>query len=106
MSAEQIIGSIENIESEAEKALEKARSQANEIILKAKDEAGRLLSSEVLLDEVKGECEQIIDVAGKKAGREVEESKKKASEIRTSTSEKVGKITERIVNIITGAGQA
>lgn len=105
MSAEQITNSIENIENEAEKTLEKARSRASEIILKAKEEAGKDRSSEMPLDEVKGECEQILVRAREKANKEVEESKTKASEIRTGASKKVGKITERIVNIITGAKQ-
>ena len=103
MSAEQITSSIESIENEAEKTLEAARSRANEIILKAKDEASRILSSGMPLDEVKGECEQILNEAREKANQEVEESKKKASQIRTSASKKMGKITERIVNIISGA---
>jgi len=103
MSAEQIISSIESIENEAEKTLEKARSRAGDIILKAKEEAGKACSSEMPLDEVKGECEQILVKAREKANKGVEESKKKASEIRTGASKKVGKITERIVNIITGA---
>jgi len=103
MSAEEITSSIESIENEAEKTLEEARSRANEIILKAKEEASGILSSEMPLDEVKGECEQILNEAGEKANQEVEESKKKASQIRTSASRKIGKITERMVNIISGA---
>ena len=103
MSAEQITSSIESIENEAEKTLDKARSRANDIILKAKEEADKVLSSEVPLDDVKGECEQILVKARKKADKKVEEAKKKASEIRTGTTKKVGKITERIVDIITGA---
>ena len=103
MSAEQIISSIESIENEAEKALEEAKSRANEIILKAREEAGRILSSEMPLDEVKEECEQILSKAGEKEDEKVKESKKTASQIRTSAGKKVDKITERIVNIISGA---
>ena len=103
MSAEQITSSIESIENEAEKTLEKARSRANEIIIEAKEEAGRILSSEMPLDDVKGECEQILNEAREKADKKVEESKKKASQMRVGTTKKVGKIRERLVNIITGA---
>ncbi|GAF82793.1 unnamed protein product [marine sediment metagenome] len=105
MSTEQITSSIENIENEAEKTLEQARSRAGDIILKAKEEASRVISSEVPLDDVKGECEQILKEARKKADKDIEASKKKASEMRAGVSKKVGKITERIVNIITGAKQ-
>ncbi len=103
MSAEQITSSIESIENEAEKTLEEARSRANEIVLKAKEEASRILSSEMSVDEVKEECEQILNKAREKANQEVEESKKAASQVRTSAGKKMGKIAERIVNIISGA---
>ncbi len=103
MSAEPITSSIESIENEAEKALEEAKSRANEIILKAREEAGRILSSEMPLDEVKEECEQILNKAGEKADEELKESKKTASQIRASAGKKMEKITERIVNIISGA---
>ena len=102
MSAEEITGSVETIEVEAEKILDEARIRANEIILKAKEEAARILASRVPLDDVKKECEQILNEAREKANKEVEESKKRASEIESSAGKKVGKITERIVNIITG----
>ena len=103
MCAEEVRSSVETIEVEAEKILEEARSRANEIILKAKEEAGKILASEVSLGEVKKECEQIINRAEGKANQEIEESKKKAAEIRNSAGKKMGKIRERMVNIITGA---
>lgn len=103
MCAEKITSSIEIIEIKAEKMLEEARSRANEIILKAKEEASRILSAEMPMDEVKREREHILSEARQKTNQEVEESKKKASKIRTNATKKVGKITERIVNIVTGA---
>ena len=103
MSAEEITSSVETIEIEAEKTLEEARSRAGEIIIEAKEEASRILASEVSLDEVKRECEQIIDKASEKANQDVEEGKREASEIRTTAGKKMGEITERIVNIVTGA---
>ena len=62
-----------------------------------------ILASEVSLDEVKGECEQTLDKAREKAARELEQSKKDASQIRASAGKKVGEIAGRIVNIISGA---
>ncbi|MEE9520841.1 MAG: hypothetical protein V3V43_03925, partial [Dehalococcoidales bacterium] len=88
---------------EAEKTLEEARSRANEIILKAKEEASRILSAEMPLDEQKRECEQILNKARGKANQEIEESKKKASELRTSARKKMEEVVERTVKIITGA---
>ena len=103
MSAEEITSSVETIEIEAEKTLEEARNRASEIILRAREEAGRILSTEVSLNEVKGERERIISRAEEKANQEIEGAKKKAAEIRNITGKKTGKIAERMVNIITGA---
>ena len=103
MCAEKITSSVENIEIKAEKTLEQARSRASEIILKAKEEAGRILSAEMPMDEVEKEREHILSEARQKANQEVETSKKKASKIRADASKKIEKITGRIVNIVTGA---
>ena len=103
MSAKQVGTNIENIENKAEKALDDARKRAGDIVLKAKDEAARILSAEVLLDEVKEESDRILGEAKKQAGKEVEGSRKRASDIRAGAGKKVGKIAERIVNIIIGA---
>lgn len=103
MCAEEITSSVETIEVKAEKTLEEARSRANEIILKAKEEASRILSAEMPVDKVKREREQIISKARQEANQEVEKSQKEASKIRTTAGKKMGKITERIVNTITGA---
>ncbi len=100
---EEATSSIEAIESEAEKTLEEARSKANEILLKANEESNKILSSELPMDEVKMKCEQIIHEAREEADKKGEDSKKKASEIRTNIGRKVEKITGRIVNTITGA---
>jgi vacuolar-type H+-ATPase subunit H len=102
MCAEKITSSVENIEVKAEKTLEQARSRASGIILKAKEEASRILSAEMPMDEVKKEREHILSEARQKANQEVETSQKRASKIRADATKKIGKITERIVNIVTG----
>ena len=94
MAREEVISSVETIEGEAEKILEKARSRANEILRKANEEASKILSSKVTLDEVKKEREQIIHKAEKEANKEVEESKKKAAEVKTATDKEVEKIEQ------------
>ena len=103
MPAEEITSSVEMIEVEAEKILEDAQRRADEITLKAKEEASAILASEISLDEVKGECEQTLDRAREKVARELEQSKKDASEIRASAGKKVEGIAGRIVNIVSGA---
>ena len=102
MSAKEITSSVETIEGEAEKMLEAARKRASQIVLKAKEEAGSILSTEVSLDEMKTERKQIIDEAEKKAKREIEDAKKKAADIRQNASKKTGKVVERIVSIVVG----
>ena len=103
MSAEEMTSSVETIEVEAERILEEARNRASEIFLKANEEANKILSSELPMDEVKAECQKIIHKAREEADKKVEEAKKKASEIKTEVGKKVDKITEHIVSNITGA---
>ena len=103
MSTEEMTSNIETIEVEAERMLEEARSKANEILLKANEEASKILSSKLPMDEVKAECERIIHKAREEADKKVEDSRKKASEIKTEVGNKVDKITKRIVSNITGA---
>ena len=100
---EEVTGSVENIEVEAEKILESARSRANGILLKANEEAKKILSSELPIDEVKTECESIIRKAREEANKKIEASLMESSEVRARADEKVGEIVERIVNIVTGA---
>ncbi len=103
MSAEEMTSSVETIEVEAEKILEEARSKANGILLKANEEANKILSSELPMDEVDAECQRIIHKAREEADKKIEDSRKKAAEIRTEIGNKVDKITKRIVSNITGA---
>ena len=103
MSTEEMTSNIETIEIEAERILEEARNRASEILLKANEEASKILSSELPMDEVKAECQKIIHKAREEADKKVEDSRKKASGIKTEIGNKVDKITERIVNNITGA---
>ncbi len=103
MCAKEMTSNVENIETEAERILGEARSRANETFLKANEESSKILSSELPMDEVKKECEQIINRAKKEVEKKVEEYRKKASEIKTGSSKRVEKITERIVSKITGA---
>ncbi len=103
MSTEEMTSSVETIEIEAERILEEARNRANEILLKANEEASKILSSKLPMDEVKTECERIIHKARGEADKKVEEAKKKTSEIKTEVGNKVDKITKHMVSNITGA---
>ena len=70
MSTEKMTSNVETIEAEAEKILEEARSKANEILLKANEEASKILSSSLPVDEVKADLEKgIVTVKGKPHGQ-------------------------------------
>jgi len=99
----EVTSSVKAIEAEAGKILEEGRSRANEILLKANEEVSKILFSKLPMDEIKMECQQIINKAREEADKRVEESKKKASEIRTDVEKKMEKIIGRVVNNITGA---
>ena len=103
MSTEEMTSNVETIEVEAERILEEARSKANEILLKANEEASKIISSKLPMDEVEAECQKIIHKAREEADKKVEDSRQKASEIKAEVGNKVDKITERIVSNITGA---
>jgi len=102
MSSEEVTPSVETIEAEAEKALDVARARATEILLKAREEADNILSSQLPMAEVEREREKIVHMAKEEADREVENSRTKASEIRANAERKVEKISQRIVKIIIG----
>ncbi len=99
----EVTSGIEAIETQAEKILESARRRGNEILLKAKEEASRIISSDLPMDEVKAECQEIVRKAKEEADRKVEDSRRKATKIKLDAENKVGEIAERMVNIITGA---
>jgi vacuolar-type H+-ATPase subunit H len=98
----EITSSVEVLEVEAEKILEEARNRANEIIIEAKEEAKKILSSQLSIDEIKTECDKIVSKARAEANKKIKDSEEKAAEISINADKKVKKITELVVNIITG----
>ena len=102
MSAQEITSSVENIEVEAEKMLEMTKSRANEILLKAREEATKTFSSELPLDEVEKQHQQIVEEAKDEANKKVKAAKAQAAKMKADTKQ-VEKIVTRIVSVITGA---
>ncbi|PIP49090.1 MAG: hypothetical protein COX14_01165 [Chloroflexi bacterium CG23_combo_of_CG06-09_8_20_14_all_45_10] len=98
----EVTSSVAAIEVEAEKILSEARAGANGILLKAKEEAKKILSFELPMDEVKTECDKIISKARVEAEAKIADSEKKASEISADADKKVEEIVTRVVSIITG----
>jgi len=99
---EEITTDIETIEAEAEKITNSAKSRADEILLKAKEEANQILSRDFPMEEVKTECQNIVRRAREEAERKVEDSTKRAAQIRANADSKIAKIAERMTSILTG----
>lgn len=98
----EITNSVEAIEAEAQKILEEARNRAREILLEGKQEAKRIFSSQLPLDDVKSKCVRILNEAKAEADRKIEDSEKRAAEIRISADKKAEEITELMASIVTG----
>jgi len=98
----EITHDVEALEVEAEKILEEAKAQANQILLAAREEAKKLLSSQLPLDEVKTQCDNIINKARAEADEKIKDSEKQAAEIGINADKKVKELTELVVNIVTG----
>ena len=99
---EEITGSVEALEAKAEKILEEAGTRASEIVLQAREEAKKVISSQLPLDEVKTESEKIISSAKAKADQKIKDAEKSAADININTDKKVKEITELVVNIVKG----
>ena len=102
MPMREISKSVEDIESEAEKILEEARIKANKILLKGKEEAKGILSSQLPLDEVKTEFKEIVRNAEIEAYKQDNVATNKASEIITNADKKTDGVVKRIVSIVIG----
>jgi len=100
--AKEITNSVEALEVEAEKILETAKTRASEILLKAREEAKKILSSPLPLDAVKTEYDRIVSRARAEADEKIRDSEKRAAEIGINADKKVKEITELVVNIVTG----
>lgn len=100
---EEVTSNVEAIEVEAEKLLQEARSKADEILLKAKEEARKILSSELPMGEAEAERENIVHKAREEADKKVQDSRRHAAEIRTNAGKKTKEFVSSIVAIITGA---
>jgi len=100
--AKEITNSVEALENEAEKILEKAKTRASEIFLEAREEAKKILSSPLPLDAVKTEYDRIVSRARAEADEKIRDSEKRAAEIAINADKKVKGITELLVNIVTG----
>lgn len=106
MAMNDISGSVQATEAEAERLLEEAKARANEILVRSREEAKKIVSSELPMDEVEEECRRIVREATAEAEEKTAASVRKASEVRAHAESKAPEIVDRIVTIITGAKAA
>lgn len=99
---EEITNSVEALETQAGNILAEAKTRANEILLRAKEEARRMLSIQLPLDEVKTECDEIVSKAKAEADKKIKDSEMKAAEININAEKKVKEITGLVVSVVRG----
>jgi vacuolar-type H+-ATPase subunit H len=99
---EEMHTTIATIEKEAEKVLKEARASARQILVAAEEEANRILSSELALGEIQIERDKVIHAAEEEASKQLEESKKRASELRASAKKKADVAVRLIKSYIRG----
>ena len=99
---QEMTSSVEALEAKAEKMLTEARTRAGDIVLEAKEEAKKILSSQLPLDEVKAESEKVVSKAQAEADTRIKDAEKSAAEIKASADKRVKEITELVVNTVKG----
>ena len=102
MAVEDVGQNLEAIERQAEKVLEEARARHREIVDQARKERDRILASELAVDEIRGECRKVVDLAEQEAEQIVEKAAREAEKIRTKAEGKVEQIVQRMVRAIRG----
>ncbi len=100
--AKEITSSVEALEGEAEKILARAKTRAGEILLEAREEARRVLSSQLPLDQVKTEADRIVSKARAEAQSKIRDSERQAAQISISADKKIEELTKLVVNIVRG----
>jgi len=102
MAKENVVDSVETIEAEAEKLLQDARSKAEGMQLKAKEESRKILNSELPVGDTEAEYEATINRAREESDKIIRDSKNRADEIRTNAKTKTKEFVSSIVAIVTG----
>ncbi|HON38358.1 MAG TPA: hypothetical protein PLY57_06235 [Deltaproteobacteria bacterium] len=94
--AEDFIGSVKEIEQEAEALMEQARSEARTILEEARRQADDILSRSLPLDEVRKEQEKIVQTAREQAEIMIENARRQAEAHRKAAGARL----EEVVNLM------
>jgi cell division septum initiation protein DivIVA len=100
--ASDITGSVQAMEEEATRVIEEAKAKAADILQKAREEARKMSSAELPLDDVKAECEKIVKDARQTAEAEMKEADKAAAAIKSGASGKADGYAKSMVSIVLG----
>ncbi len=102
MASNELVSSIQSLESQSEAIIAGARAQAAEILREANQEAARILAEQPSLDRVKGECTAIVEKARLQARKAVDESTTEAGLVRSRAQREGGKAFQMMVQRIEG----
>jgi len=100
--ASDITGGVQAMEAEAAQVLEEAKAKASDIVQKARDEARKMASEELPVEDVKSQAATIVNEAKQKAEAGVAEADKKAADIKSAAAAKVDGYADQIVSIVIG----
>ena len=100
--ASDITGSVQAVEEEAARVIEEAKAKAGDILQKSRDEARKMTSEQLPLDDVKAECEKIVKDAQQKAEAAIKQAEKHAADIKSGTVSKTDEYARLMVNAVLG----
>ncbi len=100
--AEDFIGSVKEIEQEAEALMGQARAEAGTILEEARKQAGDILSRSLPLDEVKKEQEQIVQTARTQAETMIENARQQAEAHRKTAGTKLDEVVSLMLTRLKG----
>lgn len=100
--ANDITGSVQAMEAEAARVMEEARSKAADILQKTREEARKMGTEQLPLDDVKAECATIVKEAARKAEADARQAEKHAADIEASAANKTDQYAKSMVSIVLG----
>lgn len=100
--ASDITGSVQAMEAEAARVMEEARARAADILQKSREEARKMGSEQLPLDDVKAECARIVKDATQKAAADTKQAAQHAAEIKEKAAGKTDEYAKSMVGIVLG----
>ncbi len=100
--ASDITGSVKAMEAEATQVIDEAKAKAADILQKAREEAKKMASTQLPLDDVKAEGAKIVKDAEHKAGAEMKQAEKQAADIKAGAAGKTNEYSKSMVSIVLG----